>query len=174
MKFVVCWILQQLYLPFELANQFWIPLRPSLHFAELRKSWENPCVQAWTCLLHNVHILYLWFVVIELASFSNKYPSSFFHIRKHMHKPSQAIRLLRQYEAPLDGFHLITGQPKSWTCSKFLSCHQNELLELYCSVELAVLSSMGDILSLNSLWCLQHFKLNHSGIPDSCRMTGPN
>lgn len=120
-KFVVCWICQQLYLPFQLANQCQIPLRPTFHLASLRKSWENPCVQAWTRLLHKSYTLYLWFVASELATFGNKYPSSCSHVRKHPHKPSQAdwplsaIRLLRQYRAPLDGFHLITGRLKSQT-----------------------------------------------------------
>lgn len=45
-KFVVCWICHQLYLPFQLANQCQIPLRPTFHLAFLRKNWENPCVQA--------------------------------------------------------------------------------------------------------------------------------
>lgn len=110
MTFAFCCIHQQLYLPFQSANQCRILLRPTVHLAEFRKSWENLCPQAWTRLLHNAHILYLWFVAFELATFGNKDPSNYiYHIRKPHINPIGQISLSVPY-AYLDSMrHLWTA-----------------------------------------------------------------
>lgn len=173
MKFVVCWIRQQLYLPFQSANTS-VRSRWDLRFILLsskKAEKTRVCKRGHGFYIMRTYCICDLWPLNWLLMVINTHQVVPTYANTHINPPSRG-RLTSQCHLHTWTVWGTFGRLplNNWTAkvldsySTFLSCHQNELLELYCSVELAVLGCMWAILSLNSLWCLQ---LNQSGVPDS-------